>query len=391
MSRGAPADAGGGGRVAFSALLVVLVAVAMMLLVRAQPHAQPFDPRSGADDGARGLVILLRQYGADVEVVRSVPTPGADRRVLVLQDRLNQDQRRDLRSFADAGGVVVMADPDSPLAGDRSATTIDGSEVVLGNDLSQQVNVPAGTCTIGSMAHLRGLYVYEGVELRVGPGESSCFGSRSTAFAVARPRAEGVVVALGDNKLFTNRYLRFADNAALATALLAPTSGSRLSIVLGAEAPKTVADIGTGDKSLSDLVRPGVWMAVTQLAIAFLVFALAKAIRPGRPVREPEQVPVAGSELVVATGSLMHRARHAQRAGWLLRGNLFRALCERFRLPSSTSIESLDAAVSARTDLAPGRISAVLHRDVSDHHELLQLSNSLQEIRDLVLEGAHHD
>ncbi len=376
---------------AFSALLVVLVAVAMMLLVRAQPHTQPFDPRSGADDGARGLVLLLERYGATVDVVRSVPSPESDRRILVLQDRLNDDQRRDLRSFADAGGVVVMADPDSPLAGERSATTIDGSDIVLGNDLSQQINVPAGTCTIGSLSHLRGLYVETGVKLRVGTGETSCFGGTSTAFAVARPRGEGIVVALGDNRLLTNRYLRFADNAALATALLAPTSGSRVSIVLGAEAPKTVADIGTGDKTLSDLVRPGVWMAVTQLAIAFLVFALAKAVRPGRPVREPEQVPIAGSELVVATGSLMHRARHAQRAGWLLRGNLFRALCERFRLPSSTSIEALDATVSARTDLAPGRISAVLHRDVSDHHELLQLSNSLQEIRDLVLEGAHHD
>ena len=38
--------------------------------------------------------------------------------------------------------------------------------------------------------------------------------------------------------------------------------------------------------------------------VAFAVLAIARAIRLGRPVREPEQVPIAGSELVAATGRL---------------------------------------------------------------------------------------
>jgi hypothetical protein len=171
--------------------------------------------------------------------------------------------------------------------------------------------------------------------------------------------------------------------------LVAPSAGAKVTIVLGSEAPKTVTDIGSGDRTLSDLVRPGVWMALAQLAIAFVVLAIARAVRPGRPVREPEQVPIAGSELVVATGRLMQRARHAQRAGWLLRGDLFRDLCDHHHVPPTTSIDVLDTTVTSRAGLAPGTVASVLQRDVLDQQQLLELSHSIQEIRDLVLEGAH--
>ena len=35
-----------------------IVAVAMLLLVRAKPQVGPYDPRSSRDDGARALVLL---------------------------------------------------------------------------------------------------------------------------------------------------------------------------------------------------------------------------------------------------------------------------------------------------------------------------------------------
>jgi hypothetical protein len=196
---------------------------------------------------------------------------------------------------------------------------------------------------------------------------------------------DGVVVQLGDNELFTNRLIRYADNGPLATALLAPTSGAQVTILLGDEPAPSAADIGSGDETLSSLVRPGVWMAIAQLAIAFVVFAIARAVRPGRPVREPEQVPIAGSELVAATGNLMQRARHAQRAGWLLRGSLYRDLCRRYSLPPSTSISALDEFVAARTSLPPGHVAAVLETEVHDNATLLQLSSSLHTIRELTL------
>lgn len=382
-------EQGTGMKAALGALVVVLVAVGMMLLVRASPDASPFDPRSAAADGTRGLVVLLQRFGADVDVSRTVPAAEPGRRILVLQDLLDDDQRADLTRFVRAGGVVVMADPDSPLAAPIGEGTIGGSAPFGAADAIDESNVLRGACTIGALTHLRGLFVPDGVTLQVEGGQPSCFGGGDDdAFAVDRPDGDGSVIALGDNELFTNQYLRFADNAGLATALLAPVDGSAVTIVLGAEAPKTSADVGTGDQTLLDLVRPGVWMALTQLVVAFAVLAVARAIRPGRPVREPEQVPIAGSELVAATGRLMHRAEHAQRAGWLLRGNLYRELCTQMRVPPNTPIDELDATVAARTALPAGRVAEVLHLEVHDPAQLLALSHRIQEIRDLVLEGA---
>jgi hypothetical protein len=387
--RRAVAAGGTSAKAAFGTLVVLLVAVGMMLLVRAAPDQQPFDPRSEADDGTRALVVLLERFGATVDVLRTPPSPGADGRVLVLQDRLNDNQRGQIDAFVRAGGVAVIADPDSGFAPRPSVVDIAASAPSGRADATSESNVRPGTCTIGALLRLRGLFVAEGEHLPVAGGDASCFGDDRHAFVVVRPLGAGHVVALGDNGLFTNRYLRFADNAGLATALLAPVDGAHVSIVLGAETPKTSADIGTGDKTLLDLVRPGVWMALTQLVVAFAVFAVSRAIRPGRPVREPDQVPISGSGLVVATGRLMHRAGHTSRAGWLLRDGLHRDLCAEMRVPSTTSIESLDATLTSRTSLGAGELATVLHTDPVDERQLLALSHRIQEIRDLVLEGVH--
>ncbi|MDP2290381.1 MAG: DUF4350 domain-containing protein [Actinomycetota bacterium] len=389
MSPRQAGDGGGSGaRVGITALLLVVAAAGMLLLVRARPDPEAFDPRSGAGSGTRALVLLLERQGATVDVVRSAPEPGSDDRVLVLEDRLNDDQRADLLEFVIDGGVVVMADPESTLAFDEITTApIIGSLPPGGtNDVDVQVNVALGECQVRALQHLRGVFVLSGLRFQLPvDGNVGCFGNESGAFVAAHQRGRGVIVQLGDNEMFTNSLLRYADNGPLATALLAPTDSSRVSILMGEDAAKSVADIGSGERTLSDLVRPGVWMALLQLALAFVVFAVARAIRPGRPVREPDQVPIAGSELVVATGNLMQRAQHAQRAGWLLRGNAYRELCRRMHLPATTSIPALDAAVAARTSLAPGHVAAVLEREVHDNDGLVRLSAHLQDIRDATL------
>ena len=375
---------GASGRVGITALLLVVAAVGMLLLLRAQPDPEPFDPRSDADSGTRGLVVLLEHEGATVDVVRSAPAIGEGQRVLVLEDRLNDDQRRDLLAFADGGGIVVVADPESDLAGELGSTSSITDELPSfdATDVESQLNVRRDNCAIAALGHLRGVFVRSGVRFQDPGVMVTCFRNQSGAFAAVVPHGDGLIVQLGDNELFTNALLRYADNGPLATALLAPTDGSRVDILLGEEAAKTVADIGAGQQTLSDLVRPGVWMAFTQLGLAFVIFAIARAVRPGRPVREPEQVPIAGSELVVATGNLMQRAQHAERAGWLLRGNLYRSLCTQFRQPPTISIDALDAVVSAQTDLPIGHVAAVLQREVHDSAGLIQLSNSLQAIRE---------
>ncbi len=379
---------GNGARVGLSALLVVAIAVIMLLLVRAQPKSEAFDPRSEATLGTRGLAQLLEQQGAAVDIGRSAPEPGSDARVLVLQDRLNDAQRSALLQFVDNGGVLVMADPQSEILNDLViAETIEGAVPAFSdNSVLSHTNVPIEGCDVPALARLRGLFVANGVRFQVPDGARSCFRSDDAAFVVAVEFGEGLIVQLGDNEFLTNHLLRYADNGPLATALLAPGADARVSILLGQEAAKTTADIGTGEKTLSDLLRPGVWMALTQLAIAFIVFATARAVRPGRPVREPEQVPIAGSALVVATGSLMRRAHHAEHAGWMLRGDLYRSLCRRFHLPTTSSLAALDELVAANTSLPAGHVAAVLQQEVTDDQGLLDLSNSLQKIREVTLE-----
>ena len=396
--RQAGGGGGGGAKSGVTAILLVAVAVAMMLLLRAEPSADPFDPRSEADSGTRGLVVLLQHQGADVDIVESVPQPGTDRRVLVLQDRLNDDERRQLLQFVQAGGVVVMADPASELLGTLPRTTdVGDGELPPVRDIDAEINVPLGECDVPALADLRGVFVRQGVLFHGDPGTGAgtggaaavrrCFddvtaGGSHRAFVVASAQGDGVVVQLGDNELFTNRLLRYADNGPLATALLAPTTDSRVSILMSDGKVAEAATISSeGDDTLADLVRPGVWMALAQLALAFVVFAVARAVRPGRPVREPEQVPIAGSELVVATGALMHRAEHASRAGGLLRYNAHRELCRQFHLPVNTPVPALDATIAARTGIAPGSVSSVLQREVADADQLLHLSNDLHTIR----------
>lgn len=387
-ARQAKLSGGSGARVGLSALLVVAVAVIMLLLFQARPKAEPFDPRSSESLGTRGLVLLLEDQGASVEIARTAPETGSAARVLVLQDRLNDGQRRDLLQFVEDGGLLVMADPDSSIIDALVvAETIEGEvPASSGNDVLAHINVPLADCDVPALERLRGLFVRAGQRFEVPADARSCFADDGAAFVVIREHGAGLIVQLGDNEIFTNGLLRYADNGPLATALLAPDTDAQVSVLLGQEAAKSTADIGTGEKSLSDLLRPSVWMALTQLAIAFIVFATARAVRPGRPVREPEQVPIAGSALVDATGTLMRRAHHAQRAGWMLRGNLYRTLCRRFHLPTTASIEAIDNIVAANTSLAIGHVAAVLQREVHDDKGLLELSNSLQAIREATLE-----
>ena len=378
--RSAVQERGGGARTALAALVIVVAAVVMMLLIRATPSSESFDPRSGNAMGTRGLVVLLEKYGADVQVSRSVPALGADARVFVIRDRLTDAERADLTDFVRAGGLAVVADPDSPLTADLGSSPFDFSDASTPAD-PDAASIARDDCDIGSLAHLSGIYVPAGVRYSVPADATACFGRGATAYAVARPLGEGTLVALGGNLPFVNAYLRYADNAAMATALLAPVDGTRVTIVLGNGAAKTAADIGTGETTLFGLVRPGVWMALAQLAVAFVLLALARSIRPGRPVREPEQVPIAGSELVSATGNLMQRAGHARKAGWLLRGRLYRTLCRRLHLSPTVPVADLDAAAARQLGTRPDEVAAVLDRVAFDDASLMALAADLERMR----------
>ena len=397
--RAPAADDSAGGRVALTIVLVLGVAIVMVLLVRARPSPEPFDPRSSRPDGARALVLLLEARGATVTVGRGVPTPGTLSRVLVLADRLGARQRAELLEFVEAGGVAVVADPASTLHGgpglDGGSIAVEASPQDLASTAASgtksardEANVTNDECSIDALMQLRGVLVPDGLLFPVGPDEPACVAMVDDgllhAFVIRRQIGAGVFVGLGDNEVFTNRYLRYADNSGLAVALLAPVAGSSVTVVIGDEAARAPADIGTGDDTLRDLVRPGLWMGFAQLAVAFMVFAVARGVRVGRPVVEPLPVGIAGSEAVRARAMVMQRAGHAARAGEMISRDLHRDLCTQLELPTSADAAEVATAAARRWGLDAASVSAVLAGLPSTSNDVVELSRQAARVRSSV-------
>lgn len=370
-------------------VFVVGMALLVLLLVRARPGPDPFDPRSGQPSGARGLVLTLQAAGATVTDTKEVPLPSEETRVLVLEDRLNDQQRQELLDFVQAGGVAIVADPGSSLHG---GSDVDGGAIEVSGRIAVRAqraaatddsNVSPGRCTISALTDLRGVFVPDGVLFPVGPGEPTCFtrDEGSHSFVIVRNFGEGLIVGLGDNELLTNRHLRRADNSGLAVAALVPERNSNVTFLLGRDANPTVSDVGSGDETLRDLVPAWVWMSLALGAVAFVVFAGSRSARVGRLVTEPIAAPIAGSELVSATGNLMDRAGHAERAGWLLRDHLHRDLCRSHGVDLRAPVDELDRVVALRSGTQPGRVASLLRTGVSGKERLVEFAAAVDGLR----------
>ena len=395
MARSAASGSGGasaGVKAVAAIVFVIVMALVVLLLVRARPAPEPFDPRSGQPSGARGLVLTLQAAGADVVDTRDVPFPEENGtvRVLVLEDRLDDAQRSQLLDFAEAGGVVVVADPDSTLHGgsgvDGGATPVQGDASGERRDVAAEANVLPGRCTVDALAELRGVFVPDGVLFPVGPDEPQCFTRSGTSFVIVREFGDGVIVGLGDNESFVNRHLRRADNAGVLVSLLVPARGSDVTFLVGRGASPRVQDVGSGDETLRDLVPTWVWMSLALGAVAFVVFAISRSARVGRIVDEPLAAPIAGSELVSATGNLMQRAGHSSRAGWLLLEQLHRDLCRAHGVDLAAPLTELDRAVAQRSGTPVGEIEYLLRRTVGDPSGLADLTATIDRVRLQVFE-----
>lgn len=334
------------------AIGLVLIGVALVAGAPTERNDRPLDPSANGPRGAKALVVLLEELGADVEVTRGPPADDADTAV-VLRDRYDDDEREDVERWVDAGGVLVVADPGSPL--DPSG--------------------PFGESTACPAA-------LDGVE-RIGAGFEvtrddgpGCFdGLVDTTTAGA-----GTVVAVGDPAMLTNEHLGDLDNAVLAAALLAPTGTERVAFLQG--------PAGAGEQALFDLLGPRVAQALGQLAVAFGVYVLWRARRLGRPVVEPQLVAVAGSELVTAVGRMLGGRKQPAEAAARVRTDLRRALERRLGLPTGSPPARIADAVAARTGLDPTTVAGALgDGPVTTDADLVEVVTDLDRIRDLTLGG----
>ena len=349
---------------------VALVAVA--LAAGAPPDdGTPLDPRATGPLGAKALLLTLEQLGGRVDI-----TPRIDDQydtAVLLRDDLTEDQRTSLERWVSAGGTLLLADPSSSM---QPVTVTGRTQTVFG-----EATVARGECSIPPLEHLDRVDPTGGVLFDADIAHESCFTRQDGAFVVAQPKDQGWIVATGGAGPFVNGRLDSEDNAALAANILVPHDGARVAFLERAN-PGT----GEGDKSLADLVPTRVRMALAQLLIAFVVFALWKGRRLGRPVPEIQPVEIAGSELVVAVGNLLQKAERPQAAAERLREDLRRDLTNRLGLTPTTSADVIADLAAQRTGCDRDKVANALAGPLPTTAEsLLAAAREIEEVRTAVL------
>ncbi|MBV8159358.1 MAG: DUF4350 domain-containing protein [Acidimicrobiia bacterium] len=302
-----------------------------------------YDPASTSPGGTKALVDTLRELGVDVSVSAGPPEPRTTA-LFVLVDGMSDAERGAISSWVESGGTLVLADRASPLNPFRSArSTIIGA---VQRDLSRHCDVPA----LRQIGHV---LVPQATLLEPRPPAAGCFTSGDAAWLVTEARGRGNLVVLGGADAFTNGSLGDADNGLLAVTLLAPTRAAHVQ-VMPLPAP------GSGRRTLVDLVATNVKLALVQLAVAFVLYALWRARRLGRPVLEVPPVEIPGSELVSAVGRLFQRAHARARAADLVRDGARRSLAARLGLGPDASAAEVANAAAGRTGRSPDEVRGVL-------------------------------
>src|SRR6266540_1806147 len=270
-------------------LIVGGILLAAVVGSRRADQGLPLDPSSPGPNGTKALVETLRVLGAKVSVSSELPSDGGT--ALLLADDLSEQRRARLLDWVRQGGTLVVADPSSRVT--RVEPIGDTRIGLLDAELEP-------TCAVPAMRDVRRVSAPGGIVFRVPAGAQGCFPRGHGAWLVVQPAGSGTVVRLGGASALVNQRINRTDNAVLIVGLLSPAPGPEV-VVLRPPPP------GGGSKGLSDLIAPRVKLTLVQLVVAFLLLALWRSRRLGRPVTEPTAVRIPGSELVVAVGNLPRR------------------------------------------------------------------------------------
>jgi hypothetical protein len=357
--------------------VAVVLGVALVVAVagRGAEEGNPLDPASPGPLGTKGLVEVLRGLGGRVTVSAGQPGTGTDT-ALLLSDDLTPQRRQGLLDWVRRGGTLVVADPSSGVT--RVEPTGSTRFGLLDAEIERRCAVPA--LRDADRVAAPGGVVFEIPEGQGAPGNrpgatQACFPRNDGAWLLVQPLGGGTVVRLGGASALVNQELGEADNAILLASLLVPVEGTAVQVL---QPPLP----GGGTAGLGDLIAPRVRLALWQLVVAFVLLALWRARRLGRPVAEPQPVQLPGAELVVAVGNLLQRAKGRGQAAGLLTDDLRRSLAERLGLPPSTPADQVADTVAERTGIPRERVLRTLTRTTPrDEAELVALSQAADSIR----------
>ncbi|HZB58753.1 MAG TPA: DUF4350 domain-containing protein [Actinomycetota bacterium] len=347
----------------------VVLGVALVVAVAGRPgeEGNPLDPASPGPLGTKGLVEVLGELGGEVRVSADRPGSGTET-ALLLSDDLTPERRQAVRDWVGQGGTLVVADPSSAVTEvEQAGSTRIG---LLDAELERR-------CAEAALADVRRVAAPGGVvfEVREGGGVRACFPRNNGAWLLIQPLGSGTVVRLGGASVLVNQELGEADNAVLLASLLVPVEGTSVQVL---QPPLP----GGGNAGLGDLIAPRVRLALWQLVVAFVLLALWRARRLGRPVPEPQPVQLPGAELVVAVGNLLQRAKGRGQAAGLLTDDLRRSMAERLGLPPSAPADLVADTVAARTGIPRERVLRTLTQTAPrDEAELVALSQAIDTVR----------
>jgi hypothetical protein len=289
-------------------------------------------------------------------------------------------RRQALAAWVSGGGRLVVADPRSALQ--------PGAATPVGNGLVSTDLNPTGPCPSLGLADVDELSVGASLLLRVPPGQqaTTCYdytlGDGETAsFVLATRSGAGTVIGLGGAGVWTNARLDQDDNAALAVDLLAPGTADHVDVLVASPA-------GSGSTSPLGLLSPRLKPALIELVIAFVLLALWRGRRLGRPVAETDPVQIAGSEIVVAVGDLLGRTRNRDAAARQLRVGARAWLGERVGVGPRATPEQIADAIAARMVVDRDVVLDLLvDAPVADETALVRLAQSLAQLRQEIAHG----
>lgn len=363
-----------GGRLGVIGAAAVVGLVLIVVLTGGQSSEEPY---ALDNHGPAGLAILAETLEAsDVEVDSGPAVPTSETtRALVVRDVLPGDTRDALLGWVEAGGILVVADPGSPLHGLAPSGSPFGSgiETATGCDLG-------ALDTVSDLDDGRwwGLVTADDEDADPAAGEivSRCIPLNDGSHAVVvLAHGDGGLVALGSLEPFTNARITEGDHVVLAAALLGAAPGDRLQVV---EPPPP----GGGEATLGDLIADRVALAGWLAAAGVLLLALATGRRLGRPV--PERLPAVlpSAELARSVGSLLQRARARQGAAERLRTDARRAVARSLAVPTGTPPNEL-AALAVRHLGVPNDVAedALVDADVDSDDRLLAVTGAVGRVR----------
>ncbi|MGI9608249.1 MAG: DUF4350 domain-containing protein [Acidimicrobiales bacterium] len=300
--------------------LVAVVAVVVVLSWAGQDDRELggfADPDGLGPDGLGALRALIDESGGSADPAVSTPTEAHDVALLALPlyvdflsgldgtDDSTVENHQPILEWVREGGVLVTGV-------DVPGGPVSSEEVVDDDDL----RVGRGDCTAASVDGVGEIRPLAHIPVVVGSSDQSCFGESDSALLVERALGDGRIIRLAGFGMFMNRALDDADNGALAARTMQLGEGRSVAFLSGPVLAAGGFDgpvnedgepVGAGDSTLLELVPDRVQAMLIGLAVAFLLYAIAKGRRLGSPVVETVPIELASSTYVEAVGRLHRR------------------------------------------------------------------------------------